>query len=306
LLLGFLPLVAVAAASPPEPSPECADHPVRVSALDEETTLPEDAAPGVFGDCSDGRHAIVSTRDPTVRIAVLARRWLPYDFEGMARRKMFSAEELESYAFCRSGRCSCDERIEYPVLSGSSSAIRSINQTWRNQAKQQAHCVDPRRPTDLSRFVHLIPLYVYAGPTFVSTASYQLFESVGANGSCHGEVSFETRDLANGRIYTVADIVPAINAQSLREAVAKAYEVQIRRFMDVRDGAEITKLARRFTAKHQDELSNSGIYVEDGRVFVNISGFDFSCAEGSFHPVELPPALFDRQFNELLGSTSKR
>jgi hypothetical protein len=111
-----------------------------------------------------------------------------------------------------------------------------------------------------------------------------------------------TYDANTGHEYKIRDIVPADDISALKEAMIKGavdryampedYPGQSRESLR----SELTQILK------SRPLTNDGIYVENGRVYVDVDDFIKGCVNGSFYPVEVPKQFIKPDFLNLLQS----
>jgi len=300
-------LVAVAAPAAARTSEACANHPVRVTAHGEKTETPRDGDSGRSGACSDGHRPIVTATGIKATVRTLSRRKVVYDIAALLRAKVLSRQTLEDYGSCwpvRPGSpCACEETIDFPVLSGPEPGIAVINRALARDAQHAQRCAASDAAGVLRRADSYV-IYLNASPPFVSVATMNRDDDMSANGSCHGQMSFETFATSTGKRLTVADAVDGKKMAALVDAVAAGYEIYVEAGGAYPDHAAAAREARLITNRHAGQFAAGDIYVEDGRVFLDVEGYDLSCVAGAFHPVEIPAALLKADFARALARST--
>lgn len=222
-------------------------------------------------------------------------------------------EDREQYAYsCPAGVCTCESDVEYIQLvpATRNSAVNSINHQLRLHASTvKCQYLDARdsvheKVTHLSRH-------------FVSVVEEFWSQQIDTGGSCHGSSTVHTFDLTSGREYTLADLISPSSLSRLRSSLPASLvaeqnrQVNEQRYETFKADATAEMInrykpyveppaeAERDLSQAEDQIESMNdqqlltmpIFLKDRHVYINVEGYYFSCAEGSFHPAEIPVQL---------------
>ena len=222
------------------------------------------------------------TYGPDLRVEIVARK----------RQLTFplSAELKDDPTFdtaCPRGKCACAELVERLDFKGPVPGFRQVNEAeWRASAAMKCSVENSSVSRQVLRFA--------VTKNFISTAVRELEYCHGCGGSCHGNGKLSAYDARSGGIVKLAD---AVDAGKLSDLKTRLIENFVAAHVDE---------AREATAKLvREDLDRSnflekGLYVEPSRVFVDLDTFALGCADGSFHPVEIPPEFLTPAFRARL------
>ncbi len=194
------------------------------------------------------------------------------------------------------GSCSCSEGVYHLAFSGEARGLPGIN-----AAEQQAAAGMQCSVADA--FVTRQPMFAYASPVFVSKLIYNVNYCRGCGGSCHGNVTMATYDAQTGREVKLADAVAEKDLPALRKVLEQAFvERHVKKEGTSGEQEKHITHVKKSLPEHVRKNTEPGspVYVEKGRLFVNIGGYVLSCSDGPFHPLEIPVAFLHEDFRQLL------
>jgi hypothetical protein len=248
-------------------------------------------------NCPFGQPLII-THGAKVAIKTLSSKTVVLPLPDGAREQLEELVGDVEYA-CPHKHCSCEEDIKHLVFSGRSPGIVKINaREWHNATSNRCSLEDSSIIRE--------PQYIYTSAVFISTAIFSESYCRGCGGSCHGNMLLATYDTETGREYKVRDIVSADNISTLEEAMITG---AINHYVGPEDrpGQNVQSVKENIVQTLQSRsLSDAGLYVENGKAYVDIDSFIRGCVDGSFYPVEVPPGLIEEHFLALLKSDSNR
>lgn len=176
--------------------------------------------------------------------------------------------------------CHCREKVEFLHLDRAGSFGGQFNSAERKRA-EGFQC------SSEFAYVDRVVVSAAANKHFMSAVTRELFYGQGSAGSCHGHYEFSTYDLSTGQSRLLTDMVDETALSRLPEILANDF-VQ-------RHGAESSDKNRLkqqvIEALKKNDPKKTGIYVELGKVWLNVDEWIFSCADGNFHPVLLPESI---------------
>jgi len=227
--------------------------------------------------------------------------------KGKVAYRLKPSDRIASDQYCSDGVCTCDSDIQYIQIH----APTPVNSFLKNEAAR-TRC----RYADLNSITHQSVTSI--SRNLVSVISHFFSLPLGAGGSCHSGAQVHTFNLRTGREYILTDIVDPSALFQIRAAlpasiVAEHYKQEDKRAAEawqeekahsIRPSPSTTFHG---TAEQQardleiaeseiDNLSDLQIlkhqfFVQNKQVFIDISGYYFSCAEGAFHPAMIPQKL---------------
>lgn len=249
----------------------------------------------------------VAQTAPTARTVVLSKRSFHYP--------MKLADRDQYVRYCPQSVCTCESDIEYVRLLGTANtdALNLINRRLRSDAERLS--CKYRDQTDL----------MHQRVTYLSNHLFSVIEQwysqmTATGGSCHGSSATHTFDVATGKEYVLGDIIGKGSVSELRSNLSASMVAGLQRQKDEqayeslkgaawgpddpllknfkplpeppKDREQDLATARQaLTQLTDEELLAASLFIENGHVFIDIEGYYFSCAEGSFHPAEIPSAL---------------
>lgn len=209
---------------------------------------------------------------------------------------------------CPSDVCTCESDVEYVQLVGQGSALSlaSINKQLKADVIDSGcgylDAIDTARET-----------VSYISNHFVSVVEQFQSRGIGAAGSCHGSSAVHSFDLKSGKELLVADIIAPSSLGTLKDALPSAIvEEDLRQaerafneqfntnsgmpqlpmVMPPAERERILKAATREIESYSDsKLLGAGLFIENGRVLMDAEGYYLSCADGDFHPAEIPKSM---------------
>ena len=201
------------------------------------------------------------TYGPNLRVEVVT----------VKRSLTFPAVEVD----CPGGKCVCDEAVQHLDFKGPVPGFAQANAgEWRAAQAMKCSAQNSNVSRDILRFA--------VTKAAVSTAVFELEYCHGCGGSCHGRAVLAAYDARNGAPIVLRDAVDATQLSALKARLAKDFVTKNFDAAGAKFGME--EVSRDLASLTLD----SGLYVEGANVFVNIDTFALSCAEGPFHPVEIP------------------
>lgn len=186
---------------------------------------------------------------------------------------------------CANGKCECAEHVQFFEFKGPHPGFARINDIERSAASK-THC------SLENANVNRDTLAFSVSRSLVSTAIGELEYCHGCGGSCHGRTVLSTYDELDGRLLKVGVFLKPDRVQALREHMAE--------FISSKNGEEAADRARLKARILADlakrNLLDEGFYAERGTIYIDLASFALSCAEGSFHPVPVPPEMIQPFF----------
>lgn len=231
--------------------------------------------------------AIVWTRGAKAEVKTISNAQVTTPASEIIKHASPDASPASVNLYCPNGQCACEENSQYVEFKGKARGLRAINEAEANAA-QSFRC-GPNEGT-----VRRIPEFVETSGGVISTAIYEMRRGRASTGSCHGTTRLSSYSPSSGKMLTLADAVAPKSLPKLRESLLNQFIA--------RHGA-----ARDITAKQRELLmsdvvestSNSaGVYVERGKVYVNVNSFFPNCAAGSFNPLVIPSHLIKASFRK--------
>jgi len=197
-----------------------------------------------------------------------------------------AGEELR--LICTNGKCDCSEHVQFFEFKGPHKGFARINDIERSAASK-THCSveNANVARDALRFE--------ISRSLISTAIFEIEYCHGCGGSCHGSTTLATYDELDGRLLKVGDVLKPGAAEALRRHMID--------YMVAKHGREEgnASLGQRLTQDLANRaLLNEGFYAERGTLYINLSSFALSCADGSFFPIPIPPQLIKPELAGLL------
>jgi hypothetical protein len=189
-----------------------------------------------------------------------------------------AGEELR--LVCTNGKCACTEHVQFFEFKGPHRGFRQVNDAER-RAASRTHCSLQNANVNRDALAFALSAHL------ISTAISELEYCHGCGGSCHGSTTLATYDEQDGRLLQVGDFLKPGSVQALREHMADyiagkhGEDSTNRATLRTRILAELAKRA----------LIDEGVYAERGTLYINLNSFALSCADGSFHPIPIPPGL---------------
>ena len=222
--------------------------------------------------------------------------------------KLQPDDKGEYAQFCPSGVCTCTSDIDYVQLVGAESArpLALINKQLKADVSQSGckylDAVDTAHET-----------VSYISDHFVSVVEQFVSRGIDAGGSCHGSSVVHTFDLRTGKELFVGDLISTSGLSSLKAGLASSIVTEHLRqserdfdkevntnsgkprvpfVLPFEERERMFKLASREVESYTDsKLQAEKFFIEDDRVFINAEGYYLSCADGPFHPAEIPTSL---------------
>ena len=215
-------------------------------------------------------------------------------------------EQYERY--CPLDVCTCESDVSYVRLRApaNSNALALINRALKAEASK-VQCTYPDATDSMQQEI------THLSARFVSVVERSYSQQIATGGSCHGSSAVHTFDLSSGKEYVLAEIISRLSLASLRStlptSIVKEHNRQEDEFAEAEEKANSLshhtppvespenlardlKSARAGLAALRDEqLLTSPIFIQRGRVFINIEDYLFGCVGGPFHPAEVPTSL---------------
>lgn len=189
---------------------------------------------------------------------------------------------------CPNGKCVCREHVQHLDFKGPMPGFRQVNED--EQRASAARTCSPenayvRRGVD--RFA--------VTRRTVSIAIDEIEYCVGCGGSCHGRTALKSYDAKTGATLTLRDAIAPRKLETLRARLGEDF---LAKYVDDR----AREHQREFPSEDFARMVtlDADIYVEPGSVFVNLETFALGCAEGSFHPMQVPREFLTRAFRSRL------
>jgi hypothetical protein len=213
---------------------------------------------------------------------------------------------------CRAGGVStCEEDVRYveiarvpqpESISVGDGRLEKVNERVRRIASTRACSIE-------SASVAFIPERVYVRGDLVSMVFYDLDLLPTDGGGCHGEFQLLTFDLQKGdRELSLGDIVPPGQWPALESALLSEFRQASKSLFDNRKPENQPKLLDSASKKAKQVLDRqglqAGIFIEDGKVQVNIPMYISGCTGGNFNPVHIPNNFLRTDFLTKLTSVS--
>ena len=188
--------------------------------------------------------------------------------------------------------CHCEydvERLQVDkAKDGINVGVDKINDREKEKAAALACKVES---SNVERMIEFANIDRY----MVSLSTFDLDYPQGGNGSCNGRHTLVTYDRSSGQPFKLIDVIGWNHeAPALLDALADDF---IARYpSDEQD--EVMRQKTKNAVKDyfiRDGLKSTDIYVEKGVVWVNVSDFMRSCAEGSLFPIRVPDRFISSQ-----------
>lgn len=250
------------------------------------------AAGGAQAEGDAGSCASILARDCEPLTGVTARGNLRVEvFVRESTAKYPMAPDDENYAgSCEDGKCECDEDVRWLEFKGPVPGFTQVNAAERAASKKTACSAENAN-------VMRHPMQYAVARQTVSTAAFELEYCRTCGGSCHGATALATYNSKTGAAYRVRDVVKPNSLAALQkhmvDAGLAAYQPPGQHESERK--ILVPEIQRRGAA-----LLDQGVYVEKGKVYVDLDYFLNGCADGSFYPVALPAQLIAPSFAALL------
>src|SRR6185436_19564589 len=197
-----------------------------------------------------------------------------------------AGEELRT--ICTNGKCECAEHVQFFEFKGPHPGFRQVNDIERSAASK-THCSLENANVNRDTLAFAV------SRSLISTAISQLEYCHGCGGSCHGSTTLATYDELDGRLLHVGDFLKPGAAEALRRAMI---DFMIAKHAGEQDATSLHQRLTQDLAKRT--LLDEGVYAERSTLYVNLNSFALSCADGSFHPIPIPPALIKPELAGIL------
>lgn len=193
---------------------------------------------------------------------------------------------------CPGKTCYCDADVDKVQLTANDAATKKINQSLAAQAAPFC-AVSLQSSASTSRVT-------FINGDFVSVVSDQLAMPRGGGGSCHGKTVAGTYDRQSGAELQLKDVVKPADMPAVANLLAQSIiTAQMRRDPEpLTSEAEIAK----GLAQKNGKL---GLFIDNGRLMVQVDQFLFSCADGHSFPAQLPTKFVTNEKLRNLLSASK-
>lgn len=190
-------------------------------------------------------------------------------------------------ASCKGGLCACREFVQHFDFKGPVPGFRAVNEAeWR--AADAARCT-----AEFSDVVREATHYAVSRK-FVSTAIYERRYCQDCGGSCHGRTALATYDATTGAVLRVRDAVPRARWPELKQRLIEDFTAA--HFAAPDRAREAARIAASLDARN---IGEDGLFVERGKIYINLDLFALSCADGSFYPLEIPNRFLKPQYRRL-------
>ncbi len=176
---------------------------------------------------------------------------------------------------CPGRVCACQADIDRVQLTGTDSISSKINLALDKIVPPK--CNATLQATGSTSQV------TFVSPQLVSVVSDQLVLGQGANGGCNGQTVALTFDRTNGAELKLKDVVDGKDLPAIAKLLAKEITDNQRKQSPELFTPE-TEVASKIAAKNGD----LGLFLQAGKVMVQVDNFLYSCAEGHSFPAALP------------------
>lgn len=201
-----------------------------------------------------------------------------------------SPDDEDYVGSCEDGKCECDEDVQWLEFKGPVSGFAQVNAAERAASQKTKCSVDNAN-------VMRHPMHYAVSPRVVSTAVFELEYCRTCGGSCHGATALATYNAKTGAAYRVRDVVKPNALTALRRHMVDA---GLAAYLPKGQHASERKILVPEIERRGAGLLDQGVYVENGKVYVDLDYFLNGCADGSFYPVALPAQLIAPAFAALL------
>lgn len=209
--------------------------------------------------------------------------------EGTAKYPM--SPDDESYVgSCEDGHCECDEDVQWLEFKGPVPGFAQVNAAEVASSKKTACSAENDN-------VMRHPMHYAVSRQTVSTAAFELEYCRTCGGSCHGSTALATYNSKTGTAYRVRDVVKPNSLAALQKHMVDA---GLAAYQPKAQHASERKILVPEIKRRGKALLDQGVYVENGKVYVDLDYFLNGCADGSFYPVALPAKLISPAFAALL------
>lgn len=193
---------------------------------------------------------------------------------------------------CPGKVCTCDADIDKVQLKSNDAASQRINQSLAAHAAPFC-AVSLQSSTSAARVT-------FINNDFVSVVSDQLALPRGAGGSCHGKTVAEAYDRQSGVELQLKDVVKLADMPVIASILAKSiFAEQMRK--DPEPFTSEAEIAKGLTEKN----GKLGVFIDNGKLMVQVDQFLFSCADGHSFPAQLPTRFVTNDKLRNLLSVSK-
>ncbi|MBP7253202.1 MAG: hypothetical protein KBA75_06945 [Alphaproteobacteria bacterium] len=214
---------------------------------------------------------------------------------GAVSFKLSTKDVASGLAFedeCPGKVCTCDADVDKVQLNSNDAASLRINQSLASHAAPFC-AVSLQGSTSASRVT-------FINNDFVSVVSDQLALQRGAGGSCHGKTVAETYDRQSGAELQLKDVVKPADLPAVASILAKSIITEQMR-KDPEPFISEAELAKGLTEKN----GKLGLFIDNGKLMVQVDQFLFSCADGHSFPAQLPTQFVTNDRLRNLLSASK-
>lgn len=192
---------------------------------------------------------------------------------------------------CPGKVCSCDADIDKVQLNGRDAASQRINQSLSEHVAPFC-AVSLQSSTGHSRVT-------FINGDFVSVVSDQLALPRSGGGSCHGKTIAGTYDRQTGVELQLKDVVSPTDLPAVASVLAKSIITEQMK-KDPEPFSSEADIAKGLTEKN----GKLGLFVENGKLMVQVDQFLFSCADGHSFPAQLPAKFVTNdKLRNLLSTT---
>ena len=178
------------------------------------------------------------------------------------------------------GRCVCDAKVAYPVISGGAHA-GALNDAFRRIAAGYRCNAD----TAVARLDYEITFNDRKATVSIVFTGTQ--RNHGDGGSCHSDVKAVTADLRTGRFIALDEVLDRTKEAAIRESMASYLKAEHldRQAYDVDDlKRQVQDLGKRVAGG----FWTRGFFIRQGQVFVDIDDYLLGCSAGPSFPVPIP------------------
>lgn len=209
--------------------------------------------------------------------------------EGTAKYPM-SPDDEDYAGSCEDGKCECDEDVQWLEFKGPVAGFAQVNAAEREASKKTACSAENAN-------VMRHPMHYAVSRQTVSTAAFELEYCRTCGGSCHGATALATYNAKTGASYRLRDVVKPNSLVALQKHVVDA---GLAAYLPKGQHSSERKILVPEIERRGAALLDQGVYVENGKAYVDLDYFLNGCADGSFYPIALPAQLIAPAFAALL------
>lgn len=177
---------------------------------------------------------------------------------------------------CPGKVCTCTADIEKVKFIGTDPVTVKINQSLE---KSVAPVCDVTTAQTENK-----PRVTYVSDQLASVVTDKLVMGLGAGGGCHGSTQAVTYDRSNGAALLLKDVVAPKDLPQVLKSIAKEITDNQRKI-----SPELFTEQVEINNKVMETKGNLGLFVQAGKIMVQVDQFLFSCADGHSFPATLPP-----------------